>query len=580
MTTEQNFAEKIPLFISRSNISTELNKTGSWRFVRPKYHEKTAPCSAACPAGEDIARIEMLSSQGRYREALEIILLENPFPAICGRVCFHTCETACNRSGFDEPIAIHGIERFIGDTAVRDNLTFSLERLPDNGKKICIVGAGPSGLAAAYFLTRLGYSCDVFEAETEPGGILRWGIPRYRLPDAVVNAEVQRIKNLGVKILCNTRATQNFLDEAKDRYHAFFIGCGHGQSLKMNIPGENMALDGLDFLNRMRKEKTESLNNGTAAVIGGGNTAIDVARSLVRLGVKAILVYRRRKQDMPAFEYEVETAVKEGVKIMELFSPSSIAQDGGEYILTLQPMKRSGMETDTGRARVVPDGETTQELRVQRIFTAIGAEPSESWQLPSEENAETVYLSHCAFMANNPPFLFGGDLTNPTKSVADAIASGKQSAMALDTFFKKGLNAITNRLNSCLVGNGPALSMERYLDGKRSNRNPDMVSYEDINIDYFSPAPRIKAESLSLNKQMNPFDEIETTFTIRQVMEETRRCFNCGICNACDNCRIFCPEIAVDLQDGQRRINLDYCKGCGICVVECPRNAMALEEEV
>ncbi len=580
MTTEQNFAEKIPLFISRSNISTELNKTGSWRFVRPKYHEKTAPCSAACPAGEDIARIEMLSSQGRYREALEIILLENPFPAICGRVCFHTCETACNRSGFDEPIAIHGIERFIGDTAVRDNLTFSLERLPDNGKKICIVGAGPSGLAAAYFLTRLGYSCDVFEAETEPGGILRWGIPRYRLPDAVVNAEVQRIKNLGVKILCNTRATQNFLDEAKDRYHAFFIGCGHGRSLKMNIPGENMALDGLDFLNRMRKEKTESLNNGTAAVIGGGNTAIDVARSLVRLGVKATLVYRRRKQDMPAFEYEVETAVKEGVKIMELFSPSSIAQDGGEYILTLQPMKRNGMETDTGRARVVPDGETTQELRVQRIFTAIGAEPSESWQLPSEENAETVYLSHCAFMANNPPFLFGGDLTNPTKSVADAIASGKQSAMALDTFFKKGLNAITNRLNSCLVGNGPALSMERYLDGKRSNRNPDMVSYEDINIDYFSPAPRIKAESLSLNKQMNPFDEIETTFTIRQVMEETRRCFNCGICNACDNCRIFCPEIAVDLQDGQRRINLDYCKGCGICVVECPRNAMALEEEV
>ncbi len=580
MTTEQNFAEKIPLFISRSNISTELNKTGSWRFVRPKYHEKTAPCSAACPAGEDIARIEMLSSQGRYREALEIILLENPFPAICGRVCFHTCETACNRSGFDEPIAIHGIERFIGDTAVRDNLTFSLERLPDNGKKICIVGAGPSGLAAAYFLTRLGYSCDVFEAKTEPGGILRWGIPRYRLPDAVVNAEVQRIKNLGVKILCNTRATQNFLDEAKDRYHAFFIGCGHGQSLKMNILGENMALDGLDFLNRMRKEKTESLNNGTAAVIGGGNTAIDVARSLVRLGVKAILVYRRRKQDMPAFEYEVETAVKEGVKIMELFSPSSIAHDGGEYILTLQPMKRSGMETDTGRARVVPDGETTQELRVQRIFTAIGAEPSESWQLPSEENAETVYLSHCAFMANNPPFLFGGDLTNPTKSVADAIASGKQSAMALDTFFKKGLNAITNRLNSCLVGNGPALSMERYLDGKRSNRNPDMVSYEDINIDYFSPAPRIKAESLSLNKQMNPFDEIETTFTIRQVSQETRRCFNCGICNACDNCRIFCPEIAVDLQDGQRRINLDYCKGCGICVVECPRNAMALEEEV
>jgi len=580
MTTEQNFTEKIPLFISRSNISTELNKTGSWRFVRPTYREKTAPCSAACPAGENIARIEMLSSQGRYREALEAILLENPFPAVCGRVCFHRCETVCNRSGLDEPIAIHRIERFVGDTAAKDNATFSLEKLPHNGKKICIVGAGPSGLAAAYFLTRLGYSCDVFEAQTEPGGILRWGIPRYRLPEAVLNAEIQRIKNLGVKIICNTRATQNFLEDAKDRYHAFFIGCGHGRSLKMNIPGESIAIDGLDFLNRMRMEKTESFNKKTAAVIGGGNTAIDVARSLVRLGAKAILVYRRRKQDMPAFESEVETAVKEGVKIMELLSPSSIAPDDGEYVLTLQPMKPSRMETDTGRARVVPDGEITQALRVQRIFTAIGAEPSEPWQLPSEENADIVHLSHCAFMPNNPPFLFGGDLTNPTKSVADAIASGKQSAMALDTFFKKGVNAISDRLNSCLVGNGPALSMERYMDGKRSSRNPDMVSYEDINVDYFSPAPRIETESLSLNEQMNPFDEIETTFTRRQVSQETRRCFNCGICNGCDNCRIFCPEVAVDLQDDHRRINLDYCKGCGICVVECPRNAMALEVEV
>jgi Pyruvate/2-oxoacid:ferredoxin oxidoreductase delta subunit len=283
---------------------------------------------------------------------------------------------------------------------------------------------------------------------------------------------------------------------------------------------------------------------------------------------------------MPAFEYEVETAVKEGVKIMELLSPSNIAQDGGEYILTLQPMKRSGMETDTGRARVVPDGEITQELRVQEIFTAIGAEPSDPWQLPSEENADIVRLSHCAFVPDNPPFLFGGDLTNPTKSVADAIASGKQSAMALDTFFKNGLNAIKNRLNSCLVGNGQALSMERYMDGRRSFRNPDVVSFEDINIDYFSPAPRAKTKSSSLNEQMNPFDEIETTFTIRQIKEETRRCFNCGICNGCDNCRIFCPEVAVGLQGDKRRINFDYCKGCGICVVECPRNAMVLEEEV
>ena len=579
MTAEQNLTEKISLFISRSSISTELNKTGTWRFVRPKYHEKTAPCSAACPAGEDIARIEMLSSQGRYQEALEAVLLENPFPAICGRVCFHMCETVCNRSDLDDPIAIHRIERFIGDAALREPIEFSLKKLPHNGKKICIVGAGPSGLAAAYFLTRLGYSCDVFEAETEPGGILRWGIPKYRLPDAVVNAEVQRIKNLGVKIICNIRATQNFLEDAKGRYHAVFIGCGHGRSLKMNIPGEDAAIDGLDFLNRMRTGNTDPFYNGTAAVIGGGNTAIDVARSLVRIGMKPILVYRRRKQDMPAFGYEVEAAEKEGVEIMELLSPSNIAQDGDDCILTLQSMKFSGMETDTGRARVVPDSGSHHDLRVQRIFTAIGAEPSEPWQLPSEENTDILRLSHCAFTADNLPFIFGGDLTNPTKSVADAIASGKQSAMVLDIFFKKGLTAISESLKSCLVGNGPALSMERYMDVNRSSRNPDRVSFGDINVDYFTPAPRVKAESSSWSEQPNPFDEIEKTFTSRQVSQETRRCFNCGICNGCDNCRWFCPEIAVENQDGQRRINLDYCKGCGICVVECPRDAMALEEE-
>lgn len=579
MTTEPKHAEKISLFISRSNISTEINKTGTWRFVRPKYHEKTAPCIAACPAGEDIARIEMLFNQERYQDAVETILLENPFPSVCGRVCFHPCETVCNRAGLDDPVAIHALERFIGDIAIRDELTLKLKKFPENGKTVCIVGAGPSGLAAGYFLSQLGFSCDIYEARSEPGGILRWGIPRYRLPDDVVASEIERIKKTGVKIICNTPVTQNFLQDAKDRYHALFIGCGHGRSLKMNIPGENMAFDGLEFLSILRKGKAVP-SNGTAAVIGGGNTAIDVARSLVRLGATTTLVYRRRKQDMPAFKDEVEMADKEGVRIMELYSPIEINEDDGEYVLSLQRMKTSGMETDRGRARVIPDGQITQHLRVQKIIVAIGAEPSAPWQFPSHKNTETLYLSHCTFTASEPPLLFGGDLTNTIKSVTDAVASGKQAAMALDIFFKQGRHAITDRLNSCLVGNGPALSMECYMGGKRLIRNPHIVSYDDINLDYFSQTPRVNSETLAINNRMNSFDEIEATFTINQTMEEARRCFNCGICNACDNCRIFCPEIAVILQGAERQINLDYCKGCGICVFECPRSAMDLEEEL
>ncbi|PLX52255.1 MAG: hypothetical protein C0611_08355 [Desulfobacteraceae bacterium] len=579
MTIEPKHAEKISLFISRSNISTEINKTGTWRFVRPKYHEKTAPCSAACPAGEDIARIEMLSNQGRYQDALETILLENPFPSVCGRVCFHPCETVCNRAGFDDPVAIHALERFIGDTAIRDELTLKLKKLPENGKTVCIVGAGPSGLAAGYFLSKLGYSCDIYEARSEPGGILRWVIPRYRLPDDVVFSEIERIKKTGVKIICNTPVTQNFLQNVKDRYHALFIGCGHGRSLKMNIPGETKTFDGLEFLNLLRKRKALP-SNETVAVIGGGNTAIDCARSLVRLGATTTLVYRRRKQDMPAFKNEVEMADKEGVRIMELYSPLEINEDDGEYVLSLQKIETSGMETDSGRARVIPDSQTTQHLRVQKIIVAIGAEPSVPWQFPSHKNTEALYLTHCTFTASEPPLLFGGDLTNTIKSVTDAVASGKQAAMALDIFFKQGRHAITDRLNSCLVGNGPALSMECYMGGKRLTRNPHIVSNNDINLDYFSQTPRVEPESLAIKKRMNSFDEIEATFTIEQAMEETRRCFNCGICNACDNCRIFCPEIAVILQDAKRQINLDYCKGCGICVFECPRSAMDLEEEL
>lgn len=578
MTFEQNFSEEIPLFISRSNTTTEANKTGTWRFVRPIYDEKTAPCSVACPAGEDIARIEMLISQGKLKEAFETILLENPFPAVCGRVCFHPCETVCNRANFDDPVGINRIERFIGDTAIKNEWNLSPPRLPENGKRVCIVGAGPSGMSAGYFLAQLGYSCDIFEAESEPGGILRWGIPKYRLPASVLNSEIERIKQLGVNIYCNLTVTEKFLEEAKNRYHAVFIGCGHGRSLKMNIPGEDMAFDGLEFLNRMQKGESASFN-GTAAIIGGGNTAIDVSRSLVRLGVKPILVYRRRKQDMPAFEIEVDTALEEGVTILELFSPLRIEPDANEYVLTLQRMKTTGMETEKGRARVVPDGETTQHLRVQSVFTAIGAEPLKPWHLPSDESTDTLKLSHCRLTVENPLLLFGGDLTNSVKSVTDAVASGKQAAMAIDTFLQKGMNALEDRIKSCAVGNGPSLSMESYMGGTRSARNVHIVSYDEINLDYFLSAGRISVPSLSVDDRIQSFSEIERTLTDEQVLEEIRRCFNCGICNSCDNCRIFCPELAVIFKDTRRSVDLDYCKGCGICVVECPRNAMVLEEE-
>ena len=575
----------LPLFVPHSSTSTAQNKTGSWRFIHPKYEEKTAPCSAACPLGQDIARIEMLASRELFKDAWHIILEENPFPAVCGRVCFHPCERACNRSKLDAPIAIHNLERLLGDAAISQAATPDLIIKPLREKKVAIAGAGPAGLSAAYFLTRLGYTCDVFEAAAKPGGLLRLGIPTYRLPRDILDHEIKRIEDLGVNIFCRKPVTLSLLEKIQAQYDALFIGCGYGRSIALKIEGAHLARDGLDFLRRLQRGEIFSFS-GRAAVIGGGNTALDVARSLVRLGAAPLIVYRRRLEDMPVFEPEVKMALDEGVEIMELAAPIRIEEGQSElsssktnYTLTLQQMKINRKEI-SGRARVIPDGAKTKTIHVQDIFVAIGAEADSLWDFPAAGRSGTISLSHCKLSRQKIPLVFGGDLTSPVKSVADTIASGKQAAMTLDTYFEKGLDAVESRLTACRVGPGPALSMNAYLGEDRRSRSAHVVSYDQIVIDYFQTAPRVTPASLDAGRRRRSFAEIESTLSGDAAKQEAARCFNCGTCNACDYCRLYCPEMAVKVEKTQRSIDLDYCKGCGVCATECPRNAMALEEEI
>ena len=544
--------------------------------MRPRYEDKTAPCSSACPVGEDIARIEMLVTQQHYMEAAKTILEENPFPAICGRVCYHPCENVCNRAEFDQPIAIHNLERFVGDTLISDEKNLSIAKRSDNGRKIAILGAGPAGLSAAYFLSRLGFRCDIFEAQSEPGGLLRWGIPAYRLPGEILKNEIKRIENLGVNIYCGKAINKNYLGDLGHRYDAVFIGCGHGQSIQLKIPGEKAAWEGLALLRKIRKGEVDSLR-GAVAVIGGGNAAIDVSRSLIRLGANPILAYRRRRQDMPAFQEEIEMALDEGVELRELVAPAQIEEINGELLLTLQKMRISEMNAQ-GRARVAPDEGETETMRAQKIITAIGAEAEAHWHIPVPKERKWLNLGACMLVDEKLPVIFGGDLTNPAKSITNAIASGKQAAIALDVFFQEGWDAIEQVLVDCRVGSGSSLSMEMYVEGNRRTRSSHVVSFSDINSDYFQSNPRGLPPLIAMAERVESFREIEQTFTVETALEEAVRCFNCGLCDDCDNCMIFCPEVAVYIED-IRRINLDYCKGCGICVVECPRNAMALEEE-
>ena len=573
----------IPLLMPRSTMSTESNKTGSWRFLQPLYDEKTSPCSAACPAGEDIARIEMLTAQGLFKEAWETILRENPFPSVCGRICPHPCESVCNRREFDEAIAVHTIERFLAETAGRYDLKPDILRLAAKKQKIAIVGSGPAGLAASYFLAQLGYTCDVFEAMPEPGGVLRWGIPIYRLPLAALRNEMVRFKSQGVHIYTGQRIGKDFLQDAGRRYDAVFMGCGHSRTTRLGIPGEETSTveDGLAFLKRIRRDESIFLN-GLSAVIGGGKTAVDMARSIIRLGGKALILYRRRRLDMPAFGEEVQMALEEGVEIRELVTPVKVTTEGGKCVLILQEMKISG-EDSHGRALILPDVGKTRELTVQRVFKAIGAEPANDWFTPSGKPGQSLALTNSLLVcsAGWPALVFGGDLVNDTKSVVHAVASGKQAAMALDTFFHDGYDAIMPKLQTCLVGQGPALSMEIYMGGDRRARNPHIVRYEEINADYFQFQPRLSQPRLLREERLRSFEEIDLKISANIAIREADRCFNCGICNKCDNCYMFCPDVAVIREKGceLRRINYDYCKGCGLCVVECPRNAMTLKEE-
>jgi 2-oxoacid:acceptor oxidoreductase delta subunit (pyruvate/2-ketoisovalerate family) len=525
----------------------------------------------------------MLSAQGSFKEAWEMILWENPFPGVCGRVCPHPCEEVCNRKEFDEAIAIHALERFLAETAGRYDLKPVLTRLAAKKRRIAIVGAGPAGLSAAYFLSLLGYSCDVLEAMSEPGGVLRWGIPVYRLPVQALRSDIANIESQDVRILTGQRIGSEFWRGAEQRYDAVFMGCGHSRTLKLGVPGEetNAIEDGLRFLEQLRQGDKISLR-GVSAVIGGGNTAIDVARSIIRCGGKAVILYRRRRYDMPAFEEEVQMGIEEGVELRELVTLAGITADGAQYTLSLQEMKISG-EDSRGRANVLPDEGKIRELRVERVFKAIGAEPAEDWFSPPYNAKMSLTLSHTLLVSpeSGPALVFGGDLTTEIKSVAHAVASGKQAAMALDIFFHSGIEDIVPKLAACRVGQGPSLSIEMYMGGNRRLRNTHVVSYEEINTDHFQFQPRITRPRLLKEERRTSFKEIDLKISTNLAIREAERCFNCGICNQCDNCYMFCPDVAVirEKNDNERHINYDYCKGCGLCVVECPRNAMTLREE-
>lgn len=579
-------AADLPL-ISRSAGAMLWNRTGSWRFLRPRYQDKVAPCAEACPAGEDIARVQLLAGQGAFAQAWLRIREENPLPGVCGRVCHHPCEASCNRGEYDAPVSVNSLERHLADHARRQGLTPPPPSGPPSGKRVAVVGAGPAGLTAAFFLRRLGHGVDLFDAREEPGGLLRYAIPEYRLPTDALAWEAGLILGEGVRFHPRRRLGQDLGWDDLGGYDAVFVATGHWTPTRLGVDGEELVRDGLALLEAVRRGEAPPVG-GAVAVVGGGNTALDTARTLLRLGAQPTVYYRRRVQDMPALPDELEEAREEGIPVRTLLAPGRIEAAGGGLLrLILAPM--ASLETDAaegGRPRVVPSGHPEVAVEVTAVFAAVGAGPSEGLSPDALEaaagEAAGLHLRRVAprgEWAARPPVFLGGDLVNERKAVVTAVASGKEAAVVMDAHLRGREPAAA--WPAIRVGRKGAISFNRFAGADRTLQQDHVVRFEELNTIYFQYAERRERPRITLEERRTGFDEVKMRISGSMAMKEAQRCFHCGLCDHCDNCYLFCPDVSVVRDPGaaSREIDYDYCKGCGVCVVECPRNAMVLEEE-
>lgn len=559
-----------------SIASTLYNKTGSWRYMRPVYRERTPPCNDACPAGEDIVRWLGLVADRRFGEAWEVLRQENPFPGVCGRVCPHPCEAQCNRERLGGAIAIHAVERFLADWAAAQGLA-PQEQQPTRPETVAVIGSGPAGLSCAYHLARKGYPVTVFEAETLPGGMLRTGIPAYRLPREVLDREIAAIERLGVEIQTGMRLGANLSWDDLDSYSAVFLALGQQLSRELGIPGEEAqgVLHGLEFLRRLNLGEEVPLGR-RVAVIGGGNTAMDAARSARRLGSQVTVVYRRSRAEMPAIAEEVQEAEEEGVDFLFLAAPVEVLSAGGRVRALRCVRMRLGEPDASGRRRPEAIAGSEFELEVESVLPALGQE-ADLGGLPADIAHERGMIRVEPSTATTRAGVYaGGDVATGFGTVTAAIGSGKRAAIAIERML-------------CGQQMGEFSPLSRNLRVAPRPMLPDVVAFEELNLAYLHPAPRPAAPHRPVAERLRDFSEATPGLDEETAVGEGLRCFSCGTCNRCDNCLVFCPDISILRRGDWVReypsypffeVDYDYCKGCGICASECPRHAITMEEEL
>ncbi|PJA98584.1 MAG: hypothetical protein CO128_06745 [Ignavibacteriales bacterium CG_4_9_14_3_um_filter_30_11] len=526
------------------NKPMSINKTGNWRVVTPKYEEKPPPCSTNCPAGTDVRLFVKQTSEGKFADAFSTIYKFNPFASTCGRVCPHFCQQSCNRIELDSGLNIGAIERFLGDKGI----TRKFSKSPiSKTEKIAVIGSGPAGLTSALRLRQKGYEVIVFEALPYAGGMMRTGIPSFRLPLNILDKEIEAIEEQGVVIKLNNKVT---IKELSNDYDIIISAVGSHKSNKMKIPGEEFATDGINFLREFKLEnKNYDINIGDdIAIIGGGNTAVDIARTVLRLGAVPTIYYRRSKNEMPAIPHEVEEAINEGVNIKLLTTPISYNKNSnGKIVITLIDMIL-GEPDKSGRRRPIKIEDSEKIISVNKVFSAIGQTFDD---YVFEGKKVKVEQGKIKFENNKPVFCCGDMAWGGT--VTEAIGSGNFTTDEVVAFLKN----------------------QNYS----SKDNPvNVVLPADINYNYYLPTPRHENPVVEMKSFINNFTEVVKGLTEKEVIEESKRCLHCGECYSCGNCYNYCPDAAIHIDELNRlRIDYDYCKGCGICFEECPCSAISLK---
>ena len=514
------------------------NHTGSWRTLRPVNVFKLPPCNNQCPAGENIQQWLYYAGEGDYEHAWRVLTEENPLPACMGRVCYHTCEGKCNRGFLDESLGINSVERFLGDYALEHNLGFKMPSR-ETGKKVLIIGSGPAGLSAAYQLRRFGHKVHIVEMGQEPGGMMRYGIPVYRLPRNILDAEIKRITDMGVEIECGRKVENIEAEKRSGNYDAVILCLGASISTNVDIPqGDTTSiLNALNVLGEIETKGDIQIAR-RVAVYGGGNTAVDVARSLRRIGAEPIIVYRRNRDKMPANEEEMDAAIEEGIQVKWLSTIAEARKDS----LKIEKM----VLDENGKPK--PTGEY-EELPADAVVLAIG------------QNVDTSVISKISGL-------------NMEK---DSVVIDNETMMtSVDGIFAAGDCASTDRTVTRAIGMGKhaARSVNAYLNGRayKKAEKHEIAKFEDMHPWYYTDAPKQIREELEAARRSGTFDEVQKGLTEENAVFEARRCLSCGNCMECDNCYGVCPDSAIiKLGAGKGyEFNYDYCKGCGVCAQECP----------